>query len=236
MDYRVWCSTPRLLLLHVRTAGAAPLRFICGPLSATSSPNMHKSGPMTPRGPTGDQVGCHRVRRHHDTRPGPDTADADAIVGGSTGSDQLCRPTGSHSSALWLPGGHASNCRCCRRRTPRPSPVRRCRRLRSQHGFVRAPIPIEPTITAPTVIVVPESTHYPHGTVSRSGGHNLSRPDAARIDLVSTTATVCRCRSPPGRAELTRIAGTRGHPIRGAKTRAGLTCPRPCFACGQRTD
>jgi Glycoside hydrolase family 5 C-terminal domain len=45
-----------------------------------------------------------------------------------------------------------------------------------------------PTITAPTVIVVPASTHYPHGYCLRAAGARItSRPDATRIDLTNGT-------------------------------------------------
>jgi hypothetical protein len=43
-----------------------------------------------------------------------------------------------------------------------------------------------PKITAPTVIVVPVSTHYPHGYCLRASGARVtSRPGATRVDLTT---------------------------------------------------
>ncbi len=60
----------------------------------------------------------------------------------------------------------------------------------------------DPRITAPTVIVVPVSTHYPHGyCLQVTGAKVTSKPGAPRIDLrngsspadvsVSVTAGSC---------------------------------------------
>jgi endoglycosylceramidase len=123
------------------------------------------------------------------------TADADANLVGWIYWQWInyADPTGSHSSALW---------------PPRAATASQLQVLSQTYASAIAGTPLStsfdpstgsfelryrsnPTITAPTVIVVPESTHYPHGyCVQVSGAHNLSRPDAARIDLVSTTATV----------------------------------------------
>jgi endoglycosylceramidase len=95
-------------------------------------------------------------------------------------------PTGSHSSALWPP----------RSATPSQLQV-----LSETYASAVAGTPTSmyfdpttgaftlhyrsnPTITAPTVIVVPVSTHYPHGYCLRtSGARATSRPDATRIDV-----------------------------------------------------
>ena len=97
-------------------------------------------------------------------------------------------PTGSHSSALW---------------PPRPATASQLNVLAQTYASAVAGTPVSmtfdpmtasfefryrsnPTITAPTVIVVPVSTHYPHGyCVRASGARVTSRPDATRIDLVN---------------------------------------------------
>ncbi|MGD0310906.1 MAG: cellulase family glycosylhydrolase [Acidimicrobiales bacterium] len=95
-------------------------------------------------------------------------------------------PTGSHSSALW---------------PPRASTASQLNVLSETYASAVAGTPTSmvfdpetaaftlqyrsnPAITAPTVIVVPVSTHYPHGYCLRlSGARSTSRPDASRIDI-----------------------------------------------------
>ncbi len=95
-------------------------------------------------------------------------------------------PTGSHSSALW---------------PPRSATQSQLQVLSETYASAVAGTPTSmyfdpttgsftlryrsnPTITAPTVIVVPVSTHYPHGYCLRtSGARATSRPDATRIDV-----------------------------------------------------
>jgi endoglycosylceramidase len=95
-------------------------------------------------------------------------------------------PTGSHSSALWPP----------RKATPSqldvlaqayPSAVAGTPTSLSfdpQTATLQFRYRSNPAITAPTVIVVPVSTHYPHGYCLRVEGARLtSRPDATRADI-----------------------------------------------------
>lgn len=100
-------------------------------------------------------------------------------------------PTGSHSSALWPP----------RKATPSQLHV-----LSQTYAAAIAGTPssmsfdpstaafslhyrANPKVTAPTVIVVPISTHYPHGYCLRvSGARVTSQPGAGHVDLTNTTA------------------------------------------------
>lgn len=200
MDY------PRLVLnfhdycfLHVPN-GPEPPHFasICGPLEryvfaqhaqerANDSTPDQPGGPgwlLTEFGATTDSADLARI-----------TADADANLVGWIYWQWInyADPTGSHSSALW---------------PPRAATASQLQVLSQTYASAIAGTPLStsfdpntgsfelryrsnPTITAPTVIVVAESTHYPHGYCVRvSGAHNLSHQDATRIDLVSTTATV----------------------------------------------
>jgi endoglycosylceramidase len=95
-------------------------------------------------------------------------------------------PTGSHSSALW---------------PPRKDTGKQLQVLSETYASVVAGTPTSmafdpetgaftlqfeanPKITAPTVIVVPVSTHYPHGYCLRvSGARVTSRPDATHVDI-----------------------------------------------------
>ena len=101
-------------------------------------------------------------------------------------------PTGSHSSALWPP----------RQATPSQLQV-----LSETYASAVAGTPTtmffdpqtaaftlsyrsNPAISAPTVIVVPTSTHYPHGYCLRvSGAQATSPPGAPRIDIENGPTT-----------------------------------------------
>ena len=201
MDY------PRLVLnfhdycfLHVPN-GPEPPHFasICGPLEryvfaqhaqerANDSTPDQPGGPgwlLTEFGATTDTADLARI-----------TADADTSACGVDllAVDQLCRPDRiALVGPVAPPGGHRiptagarSDLRLGHCRHPVVHVLRSHHGVRSSFATARTrPSPL------PTVIVVPESTHYPHGYCVRvSGAHNLSRPDATRIDLVSRTATV----------------------------------------------
>ncbi len=98
-------------------------------------------------------------------------------------------PTGSHSSALWPP----------RQATPSQLNV-----LSETYASAVAGTPLsmsfdpatarftldylpDPTITAPTVIVVPVAVHYPHGYCAQvTGGRITSEAGATRLDIENT--------------------------------------------------
>ena len=97
-------------------------------------------------------------------------------------------PTGSHSSALW---------------PPRNATASQLQVLSETYASAVAGTPTSmafnpdtaaftmgyesnPAISAPTVIVVPTSTHYPHGYCLRvSGARTASPPGAAHIDITN---------------------------------------------------
>jgi endoglycosylceramidase len=102
-------------------------------------------------------------------------------------------PTGSHSSALWL---------------PREDTAAQLNVLAQTYASAVAGTPMwmsfdpdtgafalrylsDPKISAPTVVVVPLSTHYPHGYCLRVAGARVtSRPGAGVVDIENgTTAT-----------------------------------------------
>jgi len=119
-------------------------------------------------------------------------------------------PTGSHSSALW---------------PPRADTGKQLQVLSETYASAIAGTPTSmafdphtgaftlrfeanPKITAPTVIVVPVSTHYPHGYCLRvTGARVTSRHGASRVDIkngrvadtvdVSVSRGSCSTRSAP---------------------------------------
>ncbi|MGD0391777.1 MAG: cellulase family glycosylhydrolase [Acidimicrobiales bacterium] len=194
MDY------PRLVLnfhdycfLHVPN-GPEPANFasICGPLEryvftqhdqerANDSTPEQPGGPgwlLTEFGATTDASDLARI-----------TSDADASLVGWIYWQWINYddPTGSHSSALW---------------PPRAATASQLNVLSQTYASAVAGTPLfmsfdpatasfefryrsAPKITAPTVIVVPESIHYPHGYCVRATGARVtSRPDVTRVDVV----------------------------------------------------
>lgn len=190
---------PRLLLnfhdycfLHVPN-GPEPPNFpsVCGPLEsyvfsqhneerANDTTTEQPGGPgwlLTEFGATTDTADLARV-----------TSDANANLVGWIYWQWINYddPTGSHSSALW---------------PPRTATESQLQVLSETYASAVAGTPTSmtfhpetgaftlryqsnPRITAPTVIVVPVSTHYPHGYCLRlSGARATSRPDATRIDV-----------------------------------------------------
>jgi endoglycosylceramidase len=99
-------------------------------------------------------------------------------------------PTGSHSSALW---------------PPRTATASQLEVLSETYASAVAGTPTsmsfdprtaafelryrsDPKITAPTVVVVPVSVHYPHGYCLRvQGARSTSHPGATRVDIVNGT-------------------------------------------------
>jgi endoglycosylceramidase len=193
MDY------PRLVLnfhdycfLHVPNGPEPPdFASICGPLEshvftqhdderATDATTEQPGGPswlLTEFGATTDTADLTRI-----------TFDANANLVGWIYWQWINYddPTGSHSSALW---------------PPRAATASQLNVLSETYASAVAGTPTSmvfepdsaaftlryrsnPAITAPTVIVVPVSTHYPHGYCLRlSGARSTSRPDATRIDI-----------------------------------------------------
>jgi len=190
---------PRLVLnfhdycfLHVPN-GPEPPDFgsTCGPLEkfvftqhdqerATDSSTEQPGGPswlLTEFGATTDTADLTRI-----------TADANANLVGWIYWQWINYddPTGSHSSALW---------------PPRKETAAQFHVLAETYASAVAGTPTsmtfdpttgafdlhyrsDPKITAPTVIAVPLSTHYPHGYCLKvTGAHETSQPGAARIDL-----------------------------------------------------
>ncbi len=208
---------PRLVLnfhdycfLHVPN-GPEPPDFgsVCGPLESTvfkqhEQERATDASPAQPSGPSwlltefGATTGTADLTRI--------TSDANANLVGWIYWQWInyADPTGSHSSALW---------------PPRKATASQLNVLSETYASAVAGTPTSmsfdpttaaftlryrsnPKISAPTVIVVPVSTHYPHGYCLRvSGARNTSRPGATHIDLengatatevaVSVTAGTC---------------------------------------------
>jgi endoglycosylceramidase len=95
-------------------------------------------------------------------------------------------PTGSHSSALWPPRS-ATNAQLQVLSETYASAVAgtpTSMYFDPTTGAFTLRYRSNPTITAPTVIVIPVSTHYPHGYCLRTTGAGAtSRPDANRVDI-----------------------------------------------------
>jgi endoglycosylceramidase len=192
---------PRLVLnfhdycfLHVPN-GPEPPNFgsVCGPLERTvfsqhtqqrvnDATHAQPGGPswlLTEFGATTDTADLNRI-----------TSDANANLVGWIYWQWINYddPTGSHSSALWPP----------RRATPSQLDV-----LSETYASAIAGTPTSmsfdpstaafslhyrsnPSIKAPTVIVVPVATHYSHGYCLRvSGARDTSPRDASRVDIVN---------------------------------------------------
>jgi endoglycosylceramidase len=183
--------------LHVPNGPEPPdFASVCGPLESYvftqhAEERANDAAPAQPRGPaelltefgaTTDTADLARI-----------TADADANLVGWTYWQWINYddPTGSHSSALWPP----------RSATPSQLDV-----LSRTYATAVAGVPtsmsFEPAtgafslryradtgVKAPTVIVVPVSTHYPNGYCARvSGGSVVSAADAPRLDVRSSGA------------------------------------------------
>ena len=195
MDY------PRLVLnfhdycfLHVPN-GPEPPNFssICGPLEryVFTQHAEERSDDSTPRQPGGPGWLLTEFGATTDTADlARITSDADANLVGWIYWQWINYddPTGSHSSALW---------------PPRAATASQLNVLAQTYASAVAGTPVSmtfdpitasfqfryrsnPTLTAPTVIVVPVSTHYAHGYCLRASGARVtSGPGATRIDLVN---------------------------------------------------
>ncbi len=211
MDY------PRLVLnfhdycfLHVPN-GPEPPHFasICDPLeryvfAQHSSERINDSSQAQPGGPgwlltefgaTTDTADLARI-----------TQDADSSLVGWIYWQWINYddPTGSHSSALWPPrAATASQLDVLAQTYPSATAgtplTLRFDPTTGAFQYVYRP---NPKITSPTVIVVPVSTHYPHGYCARASGARVtSRPGADRVDItndpaatsVSVSITAGRC-------------------------------------------
>lgn len=190
---------PRLVLnfhdycfLHVPN-GPEPPNFgsVCGPLEsyvftqheqerANDTTPEQPGGPgwlLTEFGATTDTTDLARV-----------TSDADADLVGWIYWQWINYPdpTGSHSSALWPPR-KATASQLDVLAQAYPSAVAGTPTSLSfdpETGTLQFRYRSNPAITAPTVIVVPASTHYPHGYCLRvEGARVTSRPDATRVDI-----------------------------------------------------
>ena len=198
MDY------PRLVLnfhdycfLHVPN-GPEPANFgsICGPLErsvfaqhagerANDATKEQPDGPgwlLTEFGATTDTQDLGRI-----------TADANANLVGWIYWQWINYddPTGSHSSALWPPrAATASQLNVLSETYPSAiSGTPESMAFNPTTGSFEFRYRSNPKITSPTVIVVPVSTHYPHGYCARvSGAHVTSRPGADRVDLANGSA------------------------------------------------
>ncbi len=197
---------PRLVLnfhdycfLHVPN-GPEPPDFgsVCGPLERAvftqhnqqridDSTSEQPGGPaelLTEFGATTDAADLGRI-----------TADANADLVGWIYWQWINYPdpTGSHSSALW---------------PPRQATASQLDVLSETYASAVAGTPLSmsfdpgtaaftlryrsnPTISAPTVIVVPVSTHYPRGYCVRvTGARVTSKPSATHIDIANGTTPV----------------------------------------------
>ena len=188
---------PRLLLparpQRARTAelrnGLRPTREIA------SSPSTPRSAPTTRSSaqPEWTRLAAHGIRGH---APIPPTSPASPPTPTRTWSGWIYwqwinydDPTGSHSSALW---------------PARPQTAAQLHVLAETYASAIAGTPTsmtfdpttgafalryrsDPRITEPTVIVVPDSTHYPHGYCLGSRGRTR-RPDPVRRGSISGTA------------------------------------------------
>jgi endoglycosylceramidase len=197
MDY------PRLVLnfhdycfLHVPN-GPEPSDFAstCGPLEngvftqhdqerATDASADQPGGPgwlLTEFGATTDAADLARI-----------TADANANLVGWIYWQWINYddPTGSHSSALWPPrAATASQLQVLSEAYPSAvAGTPTAMTFDPDTGAFTFRYQANPTITAPTVIVVPVSTHYPRGyCLHVSGARVTSRPDATRVDIENGT-------------------------------------------------
>jgi endoglycosylceramidase len=193
MDY------PRLVLnfhdycfLHVPN-GPEPSNFAstCGPLEngvfaqhsqerANDASTQQPGGPgwlLTEFGATTDTADLARI-----------TSDANANLVGWIYWQWINYddPTGSHSSALWPPRA-ATGSQLQVLSETYPSAVAGTPTAMTFDPKTAAftfRYQSNPKITAPTVIVVPVSTHYPHGyCLHVSGARATSPPDATRVDI-----------------------------------------------------
>ncbi len=193
MDY------PRLVLnfhdycfLHVPN-GPEPPSFgsVCGPLESVvfSQHEQQRVTDTTPQQPGGPGWLLTEFGATTDVSDlGRITADANANLVGWIYWQWINYddPTGSHSSALW---------------PPRQATASQLHVLSETYASAVAGTPTtmsfdpasasfslryvpDPAVTAPTVVVVPVSTHYPHGYCTKvEGARVTSPPGATRLDL-----------------------------------------------------
>ena len=199
---------PRLVLnfhdycfLHVPN-GPEPANFgsVCGPLEshvftqhaqerANDATTQQPGGPgwlLTEFGATTDTADLARI-----------TSDAAANLVGWIYWQWINYddPTGSHSSALWpLRAATASQLAVLSETYPAAvAGTPTSTSFDPATGTFELVYRANPRISAPTVITVPVTTHYPHGYCARvSGARITSRPGAAHLDLEngSVPATV----------------------------------------------
>ena len=193
MDY------PRLVLnfhdycfLHVPNGPEPPdFASVCGPLEShvfaqhsdergNDTTTEQPGGPgwlLTEFGATTDSTDLARI-----------TSDADANLVGWIYWQWINYddPTGSHSSALWPPRAATGSQLKVLSQTYASAVAGTLQAMvfDPTTGAFIVRYRANPTITAPTVIVVPVATHYPRGYCLRvSGARAISRPDATRIDI-----------------------------------------------------
>ncbi len=190
---------PRLVLnfhdycfLHVPN-GPEPPNFAstCGPLEqavfaqhdqerANDTTQHQPGGPgwlLTEFGATTDTADLGRI-----------TADADANLVGWIYWQWIDYddPTGSHSSALWPPRATTPSQLAVLSETYASAVAGTPTAMSfdpATAAFTLRYVP-DPAVRAPTVVVVPVATHYPHGYCARVfGGHVTSSPQATRLDV-----------------------------------------------------
>ena len=173
--------------------GPEPANFaqVCGPLESLvfSQHSQERANDATPQQPDGPGWLLTEFGSTTDTADlARVTSDANANLVGWIYWEWLDYPdpTGSHTSGLW-PAGAAAD--------------RQLQVLSETYASAVAGTPTSmafdpdtgafalryeanPSITAPTVVVVPVSTHYPHGYCLRvTGARATSRPGATRVDI-----------------------------------------------------
>jgi endoglycosylceramidase len=195
--------------LHVPN-GPEPPEFgsVCSPLESYvftqhAQERANDAAPAQPGGPaelltefgaTTDTADLGRI-----------TADADANLVGWIYWQWIDYddPTGSHSSALWPPRAATASQLAVLSQTyaTAVAGVPTSMSFDPASGAFSLRYRAAPAVTAPTVVVVPVSTHYPNGYCAEvTGGRITSAPQASRLDVVngasanvSVTLTSGRC-------------------------------------------
>ncbi len=111
-------------------------------------------------------------------------------------------PTGSHSSALWPPRAATASQLDVLSETYATAVAGTPTSMSFDPSTAVFTLDYRPdeAVTAPTVIVVPVSTHYRGGYCARvSGGSVTSAPDATRLDVTNGSAASVSVTVTPGR-------------------------------------
>ncbi len=194
--------------LHVPNGPEPPdFASVCGPLEnyvfaqhaeelANDASSAQPRGPaelLTEFGATTDTADLARI-----------TADADQNLVGWTYWQWINYddPTGSHSSALWPPRAATASQLSVLSRTyaTAVSGVPTAMSFDPTTGAFRLQYRADKAVKAPTVIVVPVSTHYRNGYCARvSGGRVTSGPDASRLDVANGSAATVNLTLSAGR-------------------------------------